>query len=52
MHSLLGFHVIWQLLLENKTLDLQTAYTWATALDLDKDLYATPDINVKIPLNL
>ena len=43
-----------QWLLENKTLDLQTAYTQASALDLvqhNNELYTTPEAQLAIFIN-
>ena len=45
----LSLHSIWRQLLENKTLEFQTAYTQASALDLaqqNNELYTTPEIQL------
>lgn len=51
----LGLHPIRQCLLENKTLDLQTAYTRASSLDLveqDNDLYTTLEAHMSAIVDL
>ena len=50
----LSSHSIWQQLLENKTLDLQTVYMQASAQDLvqqNNELYTTPEAQLATLVN-